>query len=74
MALNCKVKLDENSKAKPEEKFKIMLGKFRKKVSDVGVIASWKQKQYYESKGQERRRRRKEAILQRRKENKMRSN
>jgi len=68
MASNCKVTI-EDSKGRPEERFKIMLSKFRKNVSDAGVIANWKKHQFHETKGEKRRRRHKESMLQRRKEN-----
>ena len=68
MATNCKSVLKESGKSS-EENFKIMLGKFRKRTTDTGIITLWKKKQYFESKGEKRRRKRKEAALQRRKEN-----
>jgi ribosomal protein S21 len=64
---NCKSVLKETGKSS-EENFKIMLGKFRKRTTDSGIITLWKKKQYFESKGEKRRRKMKETALQRRKE------
>lgn len=64
---NCKSILKETGKSS-EENFKIMLGKFRKRTTDSGIITLWKKKQYFESKGEKRRRKMKETALQRKKE------
>lgn len=69
MAINCKAVLVENNpRNRPEDNFKIMLSKFRKRVSDIGVVAEWKKHQFHETKGEKRRRKKKETDLQKRKE------
>jgi ribosomal protein S21 len=68
MPTNCRAVLKAESGCTPDQNFKVMLSKFRKRVTDAGVITLWKKKQYFESKGEKRRRKRKEAQLQRRKE------
>jgi ribosomal protein S21 len=65
---NCRVEMDPKTRGRPEEKFKILLGKFRKRVNDIGILTTWKEKQFFESKGEKRRRKRKEAALQRKKD------
>ena len=67
MAVNCRVVSKETGKS-DEDNFKIMLGKFRKKMSDTGIMTLWKEYQYYESKGERRRRKKKESDSKRRKE------
>lgn len=69
MAINCRATLKADSGKSPEESFKIMLGRFRKKMTDAGILTLWKKHQYYESKGEKRRRKRKEAKLKRLKDN-----
>lgn len=72
MATNVRVKLDNiapNASPKVREyAFKKMLTKFRKAVMDNGVIATWKQNQTHETKGEKRRRKTKEARLQHKKD------
>ena len=51
-----------------EYAFKKMLSKFRKAITESGVITTWKSKQVHETKGEKKRRKKKEAIRQRRKE------
>jgi ribosomal protein S21 len=70
MAVNCRAVLKPEAGRNPDEAFKIMLGKFRKKMTDAGVMTLWKSKQYYESKGERRRRKKKESISKRIKESK----
>ena len=69
MAVNCRAVLRPELGRSSEESFKILLGKFRKKMTDSGIMTLWKKHQYYESKGESRRRKRKESQLKRLKEN-----
>ena len=48
-----------------DKEFRILLGKFRKAVSEAGIINTYKQKETYESKGRKRRRKKREAELAR---------
>ena len=43
MAVNCRAILRAEHGKSPEENFKILLGKFRKKTTDSGVMTLWKQ-------------------------------
>ena len=69
---NIRIELDHlrpNASYKEREyAFKRMLSKFRKAVTDSGVISNWKAKQVHETKGEKRRRKLKESIRQRQKE------
>ena len=51
-----------------ERAFKTMLSFFKRQVNELGIISTWKEKQYYESPGEKRKRKRKEAELERQKE------
>ena len=44
-----------------ERNFKILLHSFQKAVNDSGLLTKFKEKQFYESKGEKRRRKIKEA-------------
>jgi ribosomal protein S21 len=65
MAVNCRAILRSGHGKSAEENFKDLLGKFRKKTTDSGVMTLWKKYQYFESKGERRRRKKKEAQLKR---------
>ncbi len=70
MSVNVKVisKIEPKaSKYEREKDFKRLLANFRKHVTDSGIMALYKEKQTYESKGQKRRRKKKEADLARKK-------
>ena len=57
--------------ASQEEKnrsFRILLATFRRQVNDSGILTRYKEKQFFESKGEKRRRKQKAAELQFRKE------
>ena len=56
------------SKEDKERNFKIMFAIFKRAVDNSGILTRFKEKQFYESKGQKRRRKIKESALQRRKE------
>jgi len=68
MAVNCRSILKSEPGRSSEEDFKIMLGKFRKKLTDSGILTVWKKHQYYESKGERKRRKKKESHLKHMKE------
>ena len=60
-----------NPNASREERdraFKGMFSAFKKQVNEAGVLAEWKQKQYFESKGEKKRRKRKESASNLKKE------
>jgi len=44
-----------------DKEFRALLGRFRKAVSEAGIINTYKQHETYESKGRKRRRKRREA-------------
>lgn len=71
-ATRCKVTLDDlgrRGKSRDNHKtFKSLLGLFRKRVNESGVLTIYKEKQYYESKGEKRRRKRREMEHNARKE------
>ncbi|MCK9458339.1 MAG: 30S ribosomal protein S21 [Proteobacteria bacterium] len=69
MAVNCRAILRVEHGKSPEENFRNLLGKFRKKTTDSGVMTLWKSKQYFESKGERRRRKEKAAQMKRIKAN-----
>ena len=56
------------SREQGEAAFKGMMAVFKRRVNEVGVLAEYKSRQFYESKGEKKRRKQKEAMLQRRKE------
>ena len=51
-----------------ERAFRTMLSIFKRQVNDLGILAEYKERQYYESPGEKRKRKRKEAAAERRKE------
>jgi len=51
-----------------ERAFRTMLSIFKRQVNEIGILAEYKERQYYESPGQKRKRKRKEAGIERRKE------
>lgn len=51
-----------------ERAFRTMLSIFKRQVNDLGILAEYKERQYYESPGEKRKRKRKEAEIERRKE------
>lgn len=44
-----------------DKEFRALLGRFRKAVSEAGIINTYKQHETYESKGRKRRRKKREA-------------
>lgn len=63
-ATRCRVTLDDlgrRGKSRDQQKvFKSLLGLFRKRVNESGVLTLYKENQYYESKGEKRRRKSRE--------------
>ncbi len=51
-----------------ERAFRTMLSIFKRQVNEIGILAEYKERQYYESPGEKRKRKRKEAKIERRKE------
>ena len=58
----------KKNKEEKERAFRGMLGAFKKQCNEAGVLAQWKQKQFYESKGEKRRRKAKEMAANFKKE------
>lgn len=59
-----------NPHASPIEKdkaFKGMFSAFKRQCNELGILSQWKQKQFFESKGEKRRRKAKESAANRRK-------
>jgi len=48
-----------------DKEFRTLMGKFRKAVSEAGIINIYKQKETYESEGRKRRRKKREAEISR---------
>lgn len=66
----CKVTADDLRRGSRDDfkTFKQLLGLFRKRVNESGVLTIYKEKQYYESKGEKRRRKKREMEHNARKE------
>ena len=58
----------EGSLEEKQKNDRILLSIFHRRVNDSGILTRYKERQYYESKGEKRRRKRKEANLQRMKD------
>jgi|GEM_PF-3535816 ribosomal protein S21 len=56
------------SREEKERAFKGMFSAFKKQCNEAGILAQWKQKQFYESKGEKRRRKAKETAANVKKE------
>ena len=63
-AVRCRVTLDElgrRGKSRDQQKnVRSLLGLFRKRVNESGILTTYKENQYYESRGEKRRRKKKE--------------
>ena len=68
----CRVSMDDlGRRGKSGDKlknFKALMGIFRKRVAEAGILTTFKEKQYFESKGEKRRRKKKEMDNNARKE------
>ena len=51
-----------------ERAFKTMLSIFKRQVNELGRLAEWKERQYYESPSVKRKRKKKEAAIERQKD------
>lgn len=51
-----------------DRNFRMMFAAFKRQVNESGILTIYKEKQFYESKGEKRRRKRKECDLERRKD------
>ncbi len=60
------------SQEQQDRAFKSMFAAFKRKVNEAGIMADFKDRQYYESPGEKRRRKKKEQISQSGKETKLR--
>jgi ribosomal protein S21 len=59
---------EEDKDRAREQAFKVMLTVFKRRCNDYGIMSSYKEHEYFESKPQKDRRKRKEATLRRLKE------
>lgn len=51
-----------------ERAFRTMLASFKKQVNELGILAEFKERQYYESPSEKKKRKRKQAEIERQKE------